>query len=180
MKIISGKYKGLKLPKAYANTRPTTNKVTQAIFSKLVNLVDLEDFVFYDLFAGTGAMAFEALSRGCVKVYLNDKNKLTAYKLKLFIKKNNIDNARVTNLNAKGISMNFKTNENIIVFLDPPYNFAEKYLAKVFSAISKANFIIYETSKKQTRRLNNILDANNLYILSDSFYGDTAVYFITK
>ena len=74
MRIISGKYRGKKLKEFdLDSTRPTLDRVKESIF----NLVqfDVLDSVVLDLFAGTGALGIEAISRGAKYVYLVDSNK---------------------------------------------------------------------------------------------------------
>ena len=70
MRITTGKYKGrgLKLPKGI---RPTQNKVRKALFDILG---DIEGLSFLDLFAGSGSVGFEALSRGASFLALVERN----------------------------------------------------------------------------------------------------------
>ncbi|MDR3152654.1 MAG: RsmD family RNA methyltransferase [Bifidobacteriaceae bacterium] len=184
MKIISGKYKGLVLPRPYSNTRPTTNKVLQAIFSKLENYLNISQCIVYDLYAGTGAFAFEALSRGCKKAYLNDRNEQTAKRLREFIKFNKISEAIIYSKNAKRIKMNDETPAMLVVFLDPPYNTFYSELTKVLENLVETKLIILEGRVQNLAMYLNAL--NSLFQLSDfsqfyqSIYGDTIIFFITK
>lgn len=71
MRVISGKYKGRKiLPPLNDNVRPTTDKVKEALFAVLQT--EIRGAVVVDLFAGTGGLGIEALSRGAEKVYFCD------------------------------------------------------------------------------------------------------------
>lgn len=74
MRIITGEYKGRRL---YApdndDIRPTSDKVKEALFSMIA--FDLEEAVCVDLFAGTGNLGLEALSRGAGKCYFCDNSK---------------------------------------------------------------------------------------------------------
>src|SRR5665811_2091689 len=72
MRIVAGKNKGniLKPPKDLS-IRPTSQKVREALFDIL--RTDIEESFFLDLFAGTGAVGIEALSRGAKKVIFIDK-----------------------------------------------------------------------------------------------------------
>src|SRR5215510_14424421 len=65
MRIVSGSAGGLhlKVPKGH-KTRPTADQVREAIFNILSSRFPLEDIAVLDLFAGTGALGIEALSRG--------------------------------------------------------------------------------------------------------------------
>ena len=74
MRIITGMYRGRKLetPDNY-DIRPTSDKVRESIFNLLMGRV--EDAVVCDLFAGTGALGIEALSRGAKRVYFGDHSR---------------------------------------------------------------------------------------------------------
>lgn len=73
MRIISGKYKNkLIIGHDVLGTRPTMSKIREALMSLIFEY--LNDSVFLDLFAGSGIIAFEALSNGAKKIILNDMN----------------------------------------------------------------------------------------------------------
>lgn len=72
MRIISGRFKGLNIAAPKTGTRPTTDRTKEAIFSHLDALGALEGAAVLDLFAGTGALGFEALSRGATSATFVD------------------------------------------------------------------------------------------------------------
>jgi 16S rRNA (guanine966-N2)-methyltransferase len=63
-RIISGRLRGRTITVPPAGTRPTTDRVREALFSAIVSRVDLEGAAVLDLFAGSGALGLEAVSRG--------------------------------------------------------------------------------------------------------------------
>ena len=75
MRIVGGKYRHrlITWPDDAAHIRPTKDRVREAIFSALN---DISDFVVLDLYAGSGAMGIEALSRGAKCAYFVDKNNI--------------------------------------------------------------------------------------------------------
>jgi 16S rRNA (guanine(966)-N(2))-methyltransferase RsmD len=75
MRIVSGIYKSRRfdVPKSF-KARPTTDFAKENIFNVLGNLMDLEDAVALDLFAGTGSISFELISRGCREVVCIEKD----------------------------------------------------------------------------------------------------------
>ena len=74
MRIIAGLYKGRKLPELKANgVRPTLDRVRENLFNIISQRVDGASFL--DLFAGSGAVGVEALSRGAEKVVFCEKSK---------------------------------------------------------------------------------------------------------
>ncbi|HEY3864922.1 MAG TPA: 16S rRNA (guanine(966)-N(2))-methyltransferase RsmD [Solirubrobacteraceae bacterium] len=74
MRVIAGRFGGRRLaaPKGRATTRPTSDRVREAIFSMLGDLG--EDARVLDLFAGTGALGIEALSRGAARAVFVERN----------------------------------------------------------------------------------------------------------
>lgn len=177
MRIISGKYRGKKLQEFdLQTTKPTLDRVKESMF----NLIqfDIADAVVCDLFAGTGALGIECISRGAKMVYLVDNNPKAIKIINANLK--NIDgNFKVENKD----SVSFLTNTNTkfdIVLIDPPYRTnlgveAIEYIAKN-NRLNKNGIIIFETSKE--------LDFNFDYPQFDidkRTYGTVAVYkFVLK
>lgn len=76
MRIISGTFRGRQLqPPKNLPVRPTTDFARTALFNILQHQFDLEDVSVIDLFAGTGAISLELVSRGCRDVVAVDKNR---------------------------------------------------------------------------------------------------------
>lgn len=119
MRVISGKYKSLKLKTLKGQkTRPTLDKVREAIFSSIA----FDNYVsILDLFAGSGAIGIEALSRGYKKVIFNDKSRQAVNVIKANLKSLNIDNnVIVYNYDYKAC---LKIVDKVdVIFIDPPYN----------------------------------------------------------
>jgi len=120
MRVISGKYRGRNLvaPEGL-NTRPTQDRVKEAMFS-ILNF-KLQNAITLDLFAGSGALSIEALSRGAKKAYINDLSKDAINCIK-----KNIANVKLEEeyiLTNKSYTEVLETlNEKIdVLFLDPPY-----------------------------------------------------------
>ncbi|MCY4171493.1 MAG: 16S rRNA (guanine(966)-N(2))-methyltransferase RsmD [Bacteroidetes bacterium] len=76
MRIIAGSLRGRKIvrPK-YLKTRPTTDRVKEAMFALVESRMSLQDIQLMDLFSGTGALAFEALSRGAKSATLVESDR---------------------------------------------------------------------------------------------------------
>lgn len=122
IRIIGGIYKGryLEIPNSKV-TRPTMDKVRQAIFNVLQQKP--ENAICCDLFAGSGAMGLEALSRGARKCYFIDKDRGTFLVLRNNIKALGIpDESQELFLGDYRVFI--KRNPELkldILFLDPPY-----------------------------------------------------------
>ena len=76
MRIITGLYKGrhFDIPRTF-KARPTTDFAKENIFNVLNGYLDFEDAIALDLFAGTGSISLELLSRGCLQVVSVEKDR---------------------------------------------------------------------------------------------------------
>ncbi|MBC3795481.1 16S rRNA (guanine(966)-N(2))-methyltransferase RsmD [Acetobacterium tundrae] len=132
MRIIAGEKRGKKLMSFPGDKiRPTTDKVKGAIFNSLQNEVR-EAKVFVDLFAGTGAMGIEALSRGVETAYFFDLSQDSVQIIKKNLALTGYESrAKVFNLSAeKGLEWLYKNKVNCdIIFMDPPYAQGEETIS---------------------------------------------------
>jgi len=121
VRVISGKVRGLKLKSPEGEeTRPTLDRVKEAVFSML--LPYLSDATVLDLFAGSGALGIEALSRGSKKAFFVDRSDKAIDCIKRNVADAGFENdAFVLKDNAETFLKNTKTKFDI-VFLDPPYD----------------------------------------------------------
>lgn len=120
MRIIAGKYKGRKLKNPYGgNIRPTGGKVRESIFDLLMN--DIAGAVCMDLFAGTGGLGLEALSRGAKKCYFCDDSRESMELIKTNVAKCGAQNESVL-LFCDYTRALYGLRERADIFLlDPPY-----------------------------------------------------------
>lgn len=122
MRVVAGKYKGfiLQSPKS-SSSRPTDNKVKEAIFDMLYPFKD--NFSALDLFSGTGQMGIEFLSRGASEVFFNERNSSTFSILNKNIEKVKASNVRIDRLDFKKALKKYKDCGCSFdyIFLDPPY-----------------------------------------------------------
>ena len=142
MRIISGLKRGLKLKSLEgSDTRPTLDNVKEAIFSMLFDSVN--DALVLDLFAGSGALGLEALSRGAKKAVFVDSNPKACSVVRA-----NIESAGFTEAASvvKKDAMEFlaeagrKGEKFSLIFLDPPY--ALELLDKVLDLISQSSILM--------------------------------------
>src|ERR1041385_4891480 len=76
MRIVAGRYRSRELfTPSGTLTRPTTDRAREALFNVLTNLIDFHDANVLDLYAGSGALAFEAISRGAEHATLVENNR---------------------------------------------------------------------------------------------------------
>lgn len=123
MRIIAGKAKGRKLiPPATMETRPTLDRVKEAMFSIIQGYIP--EAVVVDVFAGTGSLGLEAASRGAKEVYLVDKSSVTFPLLKQNVNTLKFDDfCYPLNMDSyDALRMLAKKNKKFdLIFIDPPY-----------------------------------------------------------
>ena len=185
MRIISGKSRGTKLYtlEGFDNTRPTLDRVKEALFSK-INF-ELQDAIVLDLFTGCGALALESLSRGALKAYFCDNSFKAIKVINQNIEKTKMqDRAIVISsdyLNAleKLKKDNIKFN---IIFLDPPYktNYSIEAIDFILKndLLADAGKIIIETDESEEIlvKLQNFL----LDIYDVKKYGRVTLIFVRR
>ena len=138
-RIVAGSAKGRTLAVPKSGTRPTSERVREALFSRLDHMNVLEGATVLDLFAGTGALGLEALSRGAARATLVEKASAAARVASA--------NVRATGLPARVVTADVRaylgarsgealTGENDLVFIDPPYDIPEGDMTTVLSALA--------------------------------------------
>lgn len=155
MRVISGIFKGHQLKSArQLDIRPATDRVKETIFNVLQTRLKLEGANILDLFAGTGSLAIEALSRGAAAATIVDNSRASIELIKSNIEKLKLsDISRIMQADAfKFIS---KTEEKYdLIFADPPYAFENTNIIpeKIFSnKLLKPNgFLVIEHQRKLT------------------------------
>lgn len=121
MRIIAGSLRGRRLnPPANLPVRPTTDMARESLFNILNNYVDYEECSVMDLFAGTGAMSLEFVSRGAKDVTSIDINAQCTDFIKASAKQFSVNNIHVVRADVFDlIKRAYKKFD--IVFADPPY-----------------------------------------------------------
>jgi 16S rRNA (guanine966-N2)-methyltransferase len=180
MRIIAGRARGITLKCPDSDTRPTTDRTREAVFSMLGGTC--QDLRVLDLFAGTGALGLEALSRGAAEAVLVEQNRKAFAVLE--------DNARRTKLEGARLIKGdvFDTLDQFakgglrfdIIFADPPYakqpgdpDFGAKLLASpsLRSVLAEGGIFVLETM--MTKRAATAIAG--WHIVRDRAYGSTRV-----
>lgn len=125
MRIIAGKYRSrrFKPPPPGAELRPTSDRLRETIFNVVAKRI--EGSVFVDLFAGTGGVGIEALSRGAAKVYLVESDRKAARLIRENLASLKIgDEAELLESDAAQALQSLEREAVVcdIIFLDPPYD----------------------------------------------------------
>ena len=181
-RIISGSLGGrrLRTPPG-SSTRPTSDRVREALFSRLEHRGLLDDTHVLDLYAGSGALGLEAASRGASLVVLVESHRTAAAVIRANVAALGIDGARVvvdTALHAltmgppNGIRMD-------LVLLDPPYDVGEADLTAVLTALVERGwlapdaFVVVERAARTPQPSWPV----GLELSGEKRYGDTTVWF---
>ena len=179
-RIISGRVGGLRLQTpAGSGTRPTSDRVREALFSRLEHLDVLEGAAVLDLYAGSGALGLEAASRGASTVLLVESDRAAAVVARR--------NAALTGI--PGITVRAATVERTLatapptafdlVFIDPPYDIGEEVLEAVLIALvqqgwlsADALLVVERSSRSPEPRWPAGLEAEG-----ERRYGETRIWF---
>jgi 16S rRNA (guanine(966)-N(2))-methyltransferase RsmD len=177
MRVIAGKYKGRKLETVQDNSvRPATDKVKGAIFNVLQSRVHWTSAKVLDLYAGSGSVGIEALSRGagnCIFVE-NSRNALQ------FLKSN------IASIGAEGEAkvvygdadtfVNSSRTKFTVIFADPPYalealkNIPNKIFEK--GIVAEDGYLIIEHPSRYEFAQNSLWE-----VVVQKVYGNTSVSF---
>ena len=156
MRVISGSARGRKLKEpAGQSIRPTTDMVKEAVFN--IIQFDIEGRRVLDLFAGTGQLGIEALSRGAAAAVFTDESGEAARLVRDNIKALGFEDKAIV---VRGDALAYlRRGERFdVIFLDPPYetSFIEKALNTIieFDILKENGIIICET--KEDRRMPDV------------------------
>ena len=177
IRVNAGKYKGRKIEEPNPlTTRPSKDIVKVGLFNIIRN--EVLNCTFLDLFAGSGQIGIEALSRSAKKVYFIEKDR-NAFK----ILKNNL--SYVSSSDYEVINTDFKlfldNSLNIlkfdIIFVDPPYKMEinEEFISNLISNyLNDSGILIFEREEKFNDEL------NDKYSFKEYKYGRSKLYIYRK
>ena len=189
VRISSGSLKGKKVvtsKKIFISSdkdglRPTSSKVREAIF----NIVQTEIYqaLFLDLYAGTGAVGLEALSRGAEKVYFVENNNIRAKAIMDYIHRLGLDDRASVYQEEAEAFLNRAVRTGLkfdIIFVDPPYMSGE--IDKVLPNIVEDNILKDEGCLLVEHSSKTALPENiqNLKLAKNYRYGDTMITLYRK
>lgn len=179
MRVITGTARGTKLKTLEGlATRPTSDRVKEAVFN--IIQFEVEGRRVLDLFAGSGQLAIEALSRGAAYAVMVDQSAEAVKVIKDNLKKVRFDQ-QASVFQSDYLRYLSTTREKFdIIFLDPPYaeKFLENALRKIseIDILSEGGIIVCERSREK------VLPATvgDLICSKDYNYGKTAVNLYTR
>jgi 16S rRNA (guanine966-N2)-methyltransferase len=146
MRVIAGKYKSRRLEApAGMQTRPTSDRLRETLFNVVAPLV--ADSVWLDLFAGSGAVGIEALSRGARSVYFIESASGAARTIRKNLHTLGIDEGTEVIERDATVALRMLDSQAVacgFVFLDPPYRKMGDY-EQVLGFLSQSQLLIPES-----------------------------------
>ncbi len=182
MRIIAGKYKGRKIKSMrlseQGHLRPTTDKLREALFSILGRYI--EGSKFLDIFAGTGSIGIEALSRGASDVYFIERDKRTCKLIYDNLKTLSVEDNKyrvicsdympaIKRLGSKNLKFDF-------IYADPPYK--SGYYLRIVSLIRNFNLLEDDGLLILEERSKASVLSDNPYLVETRRYGNSSISFL--
>ncbi|MFC2625544.1 MAG: 16S rRNA (guanine(966)-N(2))-methyltransferase RsmD [Parascardovia denticolens] len=195
MRIIAGRFKNVDIttPKDGRTTRPTTDRAKEAIFSRLEAWGALEGARVLDLFAGTGALGFEALSRGARSLVAVEANGQVASCITATIRRLQGSptwkeaglTARVVRSKAEKFVSGERPGEMDgqpfdLVFMDPPYAVSSQDCHRTLSDLALGGFLSdgAQIVLERSIRTEEVKPPQGWEVIQEKKYGETLVSYL--
>lgn len=181
MRVIAGRARSLKLktPEG-ADTRPTTDRIKETLFNMIQG--EIPGCIFIDLFAGSGGIGIEALSRGASHAYFveNGKEAISCIQDNLRFTKFT-DSATLLKQEVFSALLMIHEKEADIIFMDPPYQAG--YEEKVFRILKDQPYVTENTLlilEAELHREMDFLEELGYVIIKEKMYKTNKHVFIRK
>jgi 16S rRNA (guanine966-N2)-methyltransferase len=194
-RIIGGLAGSIHLASPAKSTRPTADRIRESIFNRLENWEALEGARVLDLYAGTGALGLEALSRGASSVILVDSNKQAAAVCrtnlelvgKSLLKQGAQFDGNVVAQDAKAFahhqserSAGFEDSEFDLVFIDPPYDVTNHEIEAILTYLKSALHEEFTVLVERSSRTEEPAWPAGYQLEARKDYGDTSVFWLVE
>ncbi len=137
-RIVAGAAKGRHLVVPHRGTRPTSERAREGLFNTLRSHLQIEGANVLDLFAGTGAVGLEALSRGAAAVTLVESDRAASEVIRRNIGVVGLPGATLVRRQAAVFLVGTGTDRPYdLVFADPPYAYRDDQLAALLTALAE-------------------------------------------
>ncbi len=190
MRIVAGSLRGknIKAPDGL-DTRPTTDRVREALFSSLYSLRGgFEGAVVLDMFAGSGALGLEAISRGAAYATFCERDAAAAAVLRANVQACGLDvsQARIMQCDAFKRPPSEPSSHGAydLVFLDPPYAFDASEVMGLMKRLTQSGVVspeaimAYEHAIKSQSEVESAVAACGFDVHASKKYGKTGVILI--
>ncbi|WP_432836076.1 16S rRNA (guanine(966)-N(2))-methyltransferase RsmD [Dactylosporangium sp. CA-092794] len=182
-RIVAGALGGRRLVvPAGQGTRPTSDRVREALFSSLDNLLDLDGARFADLYAGSGAVGLEACSRGAAHVLLAEADAKAARIIRANVAALGVAaRVRLVTDKVERLVAGEPDDAYDAVFIDPPYALTDERVRAVVEALAQRwlapdGVVVVERSSRGAP----IAWPEGLGQLAERRYGETALWYARR
>ncbi|HKR50039.1 MAG TPA: 16S rRNA (guanine(966)-N(2))-methyltransferase RsmD [Pseudonocardiaceae bacterium] len=178
-RIVAGVAGGRRLAVPPHGTRPTSDRVREAVFSALQARRDLDGARVLDLYAGSGALGLEALSRGAAHARFVEFDRRAAVVLRRNVEALSLAGAQVTTGAVQAVLHGDPGEPYDVVFADPPYALDEAALTGMLSDLVNGGWLACSALlvvERPTKALPPTWP-DDVVALMHRRYGDTAVYY---
>jgi 16S rRNA (guanine966-N2)-methyltransferase len=189
LRIVGGRLSGRRFRGPGKNTRPTAERVREAVFSALGARGAVEGSRVLDLFSGTGALAYEALSRGALRAVAIDRDRRCIAAIRRGAESLGLEKSLVAQegdllaagRRAAGLSRALEANGPFdLIFADPPYAEAAAVVTllqklAIDGVFAEDALIVLEHASRD-----DLTFGESLASVASYRYGDTAVAFLTQ
>ncbi|MEM9480418.1 MAG: 16S rRNA (guanine(966)-N(2))-methyltransferase RsmD [Verrucomicrobiota bacterium] len=182
MRVISGSAKGALLRSPSEETRPTKDRVREAVFNILHHAIEWEGLRVLDLFCGSGALGIEALSRGATSATFVDENKFATKCVETNLRQTRLEGTVRSADVFRFLSQQAKLPHRFdLILADPPYckdaeerNFGRELVESADLPVicADAGFFVLETSRDT-----ELPENPRWEILDQRHYGSTMIHF---
>jgi 16S rRNA (guanine966-N2)-methyltransferase len=179
-RIVAGTVGGRQIAVPPAGTRPTSDRVREAMFSVLQARMDLDGARVLDLYAGSGALGLEALSRGAAHARFVESDRRAAAVLRRNIADLALPGAEITVAAVQTVLAQRSPDAPYdLVLLDPPYGLDDASLARVLAALADGGWPAPGALLVVERSARSAAPAwpDGAVAIIERRYGDTRVYY---
>ncbi len=179
-KVIAGEFKGRNLRVPVSVTRPTTSRVREAIFSTIVHkLGDLSDLRVLDLYAGSGALGIEALSRGAAEAVFVELDRKACQVIESNIKDLGLNRVHIQNTSVTSeLKHRSTTGAFDLVLIDAPYTVSDDVIGELLIDLFENDWLNEDALVVVERTKKSALTWPEAFTESERReYGDTTIWY---
>lgn len=184
MRIIAGRAKGRSIDAVAGATRPTSDRAREALFSTLTSeFGEFDGLHVLDLYAGTGAIALEALSRGASLVHAVEKDESAAKAIE-----NNYENLKsaqcpgIFHLYTMGVHRFLQDKAQVqyhFIYIDPPYDIDDIDVTETLIQLVSGGFLHRQAliAVERNSRVRELLWPDGLERVREKNYGQATIFY---
>jgi len=186
LRIIAGVAKGRNLGTVAQATRPTSDRAREGLFSSLTSeFGTFEGLRVLDLFAGSGAIGLESLSRGATLVHVVEKDEQAVKTIEtnydLVKKSNPAGKFEIFGMSVERFLNDQPREKYHLVYIDPPYEFSNQGIEDILNKLHDNNFLSSDAfiAVERNARLDQFIWPDAFTPARERNYGQASIYYGT-